>query len=116
MMKYFFAGLFLLVLCLQAGSNTVHRSGTDPCEVYGLIYVEHDRAYADYRVYVEENEGMADLPVYLEDNALYADRSGMWYFTKNRNQAHYRIFLEKNKSFADFSVFYTHTRSFAGCR
>ncbi len=116
-MKYLFVGLLFLMLAATAGSRTIQPLAKDKCEVYGLIYIEEkDRAYADYRVYVEENESMADLPVFLEDNSLYADRSGMWYFTKNRNEAHYRIFLEKNKSFADFSVFYTNTRSFAGCR
>jgi hypothetical protein len=56
------------------------------------------------------------MTVFLEDNALYADGSGIWYFTKDRNQARYRIYLEKTRSFADFSIAYTTARSFAGCR
>jgi len=116
-MKYIFASLLFLLTVLHAGSRPVPpRTGVDFCRLYGAIYIEKDRTYADYKVFVAEDEGLADLAVYLEDNALYADQSGMWYITKDRNQADYRIFLEKTKPFADFSIAYTTARSFAGCR
>lgn len=116
-MNYIFACLLTLLVTVHAGSHTAPRQGrVDYCRLYGAVYVERDRSYADFRVFVEEDEGAADLSVYLEDNALYADQSGIWYFTKDRNQAQYRIYLEKTKSFADFSIGYTTARSFAGCR
>jgi hypothetical protein len=116
-MKYIFASLLVLLVSIHAGSRNPYRLGqVDYCRLYGTVYVERDRAYADFRVFVEEDEGAADLSVYLEDNALYADQSGIWFFTKDRNQAQYRIYLEKTKSFADFSIGYTTARSFAGCR
>lgn len=116
-MKYIFASVLTLLVVLHAGSRTAQpRTRVDYCRLYGAIYIEKDPTYADYKVFVAEDEGLADMAVYLEDNALYADQSGIWYFTKDRNQADFRIFLEKTKPFADFSIAYTTARSFAGCR
>ena len=116
-MKYIFASVLFLLIVLHAGSRTTQpRVRVDYCRLYGAIYIEKDRTYADFKVFVAEDEGLADMSVYLEDNALYADQSGVWYFTKDRNQADYRIYLEQTKSFADFSIAYTTAKSFAGCR
>jgi len=116
-MRYIIASILVLCAVVHAGSRPPDQQGrVDYCRIYGTVYIEKDRAYADYRVYVAEDEGAANMSVFLEDNALYADQSGIWYFTKDRNQAQYRIYLEKTKSFADFSIAYTTARSFAGCR
>lgn len=106
--------LALLLICTSAKEKS--RMPIDYCQVYGVIYLETDRAYADVRVYVEETEGSARMHVFKEDNSLYADKPGVWYITNNRQAADFRVYVEKNKSFANFSIFYTDNPSFAGCR
>ncbi len=106
--------LVVLVVCTSAKEKS--HTPIDYCQVYGVIYLETDRAYADVRVYVEPTEGSARMHVFKEDNALYADKPGIWYITNNRNAADYRVYIEKNRSFANFSVFYINNSSFAGCR
>lgn len=114
-MKFIFASILFCLAIVRAGSSTL-PGRIDYCRLYGAVYIEKDRAYADFSVFVAEDEGAANMAVFVEDNALYADQSGIWYFTKDRSQARYRVFLEKTKSFADFSIAYTTARSFAGCR
>ncbi len=116
-MKYLFSLAVVICLCtpVSVGKATTPKR-INPCKIFGTVYIEKQRSYADFSIYLEENESFADLPVFLEDNALYADQSGVWFITTNPNQAQYHVYLEKTKSFADFSVFYTNTRSFAGCR
>jgi hypothetical protein len=115
-MKFIFVSLLFCFATVGAGSSTRSQGRVDYCRMYGAVYIERDRAYADFSVFVAEDDGSANMTVFVEDNALYADGSGIWYFTKDRNQARYRIYLEKTKSFADFSIAYTTARSFAGCR
>lgn len=87
----------------------------DPCKVYGRIYIEKNRGFADVRVFVEDAQGFADLRVYKEDVAGFADTDGVWFITDNRGMADYRVFIEPNRGMADFTIFYTPTRGFAGC-
>jgi len=110
----YFLALATIMLCSSATPNIAPV--IDYCRVYGVIYIEKERAFADAHVYVEENEGLARMQVFREDNALYADRPGVWYITDDRNAADYRVYIEKNRSFAQFSIFYIDNPSFAGCR
>jgi len=115
-LAFYFLSLVVLVVCTSATPDIATGPSIDYCRVYGIIYLEKDRAFADVRVYLEENEGLAQMHVFREDNALYADRPGVWYITDDRNAADYRVFVEKNRSFAQLSVFYIDNPSFAGCR
>ena len=110
----FLLAVATVILCSSATPNS--DPAIDYCRVYGVIYIEKDRAFADVRVYIEESEGLARMQVFREDNALYADRPGIWYITDDRNAADYRVYIEKNRSFAQFSIFYINNPSFAGCR
>ena len=87
----------------------------DICDVYGQIYVSNDPRRADFRVFIEDSEAFADLIIYKEENALYADRRGIWHFTKDRNLANIWIYIEKDRGLADILVYYTDYESFAGC-
>ncbi len=106
--------LFIALFC--SSSKPAIPPAIDYCRVYGTIFIETDRAFADVRVYIEESEGLAKMQVFREDNALYADKPGIWYITTNRNEADYRVYIEKSRSFAQFSIFYIDNPSFAGCR
>ena len=108
--------LVLLISVVFVSARPAQKPLLDPCRVFGIVFIETDRAFADVRVFVEENEHMARVNVFREDNALYADRPGVWYITDDRNAADFRIYVEKNRSFAQFSVFYIDNPSFAGCR
>lgn len=108
--------LFVLpAMVLLFAGFTLPKRRVDPCKLYGRIYVEKNRAYADVRIFVDETEGLADLVVYRHENMLYADKNGQWYFTQNRMDADYWIYLEENRGMADLIVAYTETESFAGC-
>jgi hypothetical protein len=113
-MKYIF--VFVLFAAGLAG-KPVQAQNSQLCDLYGTVYIEKEKTLADFSIYIEEtSESFADLVIFREDNQLFADKSGIWYFTDNRGLAQYRVFIEKNKDRADFSIFYTDTRSFAGCR
>ncbi len=111
-----FLFLVLLVALLCSSARSATAPSIDYCRVYGTIFLETDRTFADIRVYIEESEGLARMQVFREDNALYADKPGIWYITDDRNAADYRVYVEKNRSFAQFSIFYIDNPSFAGCR
>jgi hypothetical protein len=75
-----------------------------------------NQAQATYRVYLEKSEAFADLPVFKAQNLLYADRSGIWFFTETRAQATFTIAYVKERGQADFSIFFTDNEAFAGCK
>lgn len=112
----FLLAAFALVFLFVSAKPHSHRARLDFCQVYGAVYLENERTFADVRIFVEPTEGLARMSVFREDNILYADRPGVWYITDNRNDADFRVYIEKNRGFADFSVFYTDNPSFAGCR
>jgi hypothetical protein len=88
----------------------------DPCKIFGRIYIEKDRNYADFKVYVEETEAFAHLVVCKQANKFFADRQGQWYFTNDKREADFWIYIETEKGRSDFSIAYTNTESFAGCK
>ena len=88
----------------------------DPCSVYGAVYIEKNRSYADFSIYIEPEDGMAQLTVFKEDNKLFADKPGLWYLVDNPGFANYRVHITPDRGMADFSINYTESRSFAGCR
>lgn len=100
-------------LLFYNGINASYQ--TDPCQIYGSVYVVDNKNEADYYVYLEETEAFADLVVYKEENKLFADREGLWHFTDNKNFADFTVYYENSTSFADFSIAFTDAVSFAGC-
>ena len=110
------AALAVVFLLVSATPKAERVRRLDFCQVYGAVYLESERNFADVRIFVEPTEGLARLSVFREDNILYADRPGVWYITDNRNEADFRVYIEKTRGFADFSIFYIDNPSFAGCR
>ena len=112
-MKFILSILLFLLVSLGAYAQ---NGRIDPCRVYGKIYVEKDRNYADFKVYIEESEAFAHLLVYKHTNKFFADKPGQWYFTNIRSEADFWIFFETEKGRSDFSISYIPTESFAGCK
>lgn len=107
----------LLALCLLATRFTAQaQSNKAWCDLKGAVFVITEQSQADYRVYEEKAEGLADMPVFKAPNLLFADRSGLWFFTQTRAQAAFTICFVKERAMADFSVYYLDNESFAGCR
>lgn len=102
--------VFLLLLSLAG------RAQPPFCKLSGAFFEESDPARIQYRVYLEETEAFADLVVFKSENALFADKPGLWYFTRSRAEATWFIAFVKEREKADFSVFFTETESFAGCQ
>lgn len=103
-----------LVLILTEGELNAQTSQI--CNLYGTVFIENNPNDAHFIVYVEETEGLADMLVYQEDNRLFADRKGIWFFTKNRGLSDFSVYFEREKNRADFTIFYTEVQTFAGCR
>ena len=91
------------------------RDQTDPCSVFGVVYIEPVKKRADFIVYEEKTETFADLRVFREDNRLMADATGLWYFTDKRNFADFTIYIQNEPSNVDFTIFYTDLVAYAGC-
>lgn len=107
-----------LLTCLSLTSPGKEGRKTrqaDPCNVFGMVYVEPVKKRADYIVYEEKTEAFADLRVFREENRLLADDTGLWYFTDKRDFADFTIYLQNEPSNADFTIFYTDVISYAGC-
>lgn len=85
------------------------------CNLYGIVYIEKNPRYADFRVFIEETEGSANLWVYPIEERLFADKPGLWHFTNRREFADFIIYIDPNKYLADFSIYYIDVESFAGC-
>ncbi len=113
--------LILLVLGLPGLSNGSFLASdqqtnfSDPCEVYGTVYLAKSQYSAEHVVYIEQEEGMASLTVFKEDSKLMADEPGVWYLTESEQFAQHRIFITNDRRIADFTVEYVDERAFAGC-
>ncbi|MEZ4825314.1 MAG: DUF6150 family protein [Bacteroidia bacterium] len=92
------------------------RPVKDICDLYGAVYVEDVRAFADYKIFVEEIESFADVVVFREETEAFATEPGHWFFTDTKGFANFSIYVEETKAFADFSLAYTEFRTAVGCR
>ncbi|MFQ3576706.1 MAG: DUF6150 family protein [Cytophagales bacterium] len=110
-----FSGLFLLTINSVCSQNFSVRN-LNMCDIYGGIFVTNDPSKAQIHVYVEESEAFCDLPVFSSPSILYADRSGLWYFTENLAQAKYIVYFQKKRNLANFSIAIIESESFAGCK
>lgn len=118
-MKYI-AVLLTFLCCLPlvegaVGPTPPPATGNDICELYGPVFKESVKAFADFAVYIEDNESFADLVVFEQDVEAFATRPGHWYFTDVKAFAKFTIFEERTRGFADVSVAYTNFRTSAGC-
>lgn len=107
---------FLILVYLVFSSSKSNSHIDDYCNIYGIIYFEKSKIYADALVYIEEDESLANLLVFKEDNRLFADEQGVWYITDNPSLANYRLFKVSEKRFADLSITYIEDRAFIGCQ
>jgi hypothetical protein len=114
--KIFGSAVCILFLSLIAVQAHAQRRDIEVCHIFGSVYFEPNKAYADIVVFEEDSEAFAHLPVFKTDNRLFADRSGLWHVVKDPNQARFRVHITKNKALADFTIYYMDTESFAGCR
>lgn len=88
---------------------------TEPCKLYGTVYIESSKVNADYIVYEEESEAFANMLVFTQENRLFADAPGLWYITDDRTFADFTIYLTPKKNLAHFTIHYIENESFAGC-
>jgi len=98
------------------GGQSVFAQSQPFCSLKGPVFLVDNMNQAQYRVFIEKSEAFADLPVYKAPNALFADKSGLWFFTATRAQASFTIVYVTQKSLADFSIFFTDNEAFAGCK
>ena len=105
----------LTIWVLLSLFNFNHQQ-TDPCKVYGTVFIESNKSYAKYLVFEEESEAFADLLVFKQENKFFADNSGLWHITTNRAIADVTIYFTTKKNQADFSIHYIDNESFAGCK
>ena len=87
----------------------------DPCNVFGVVYIEPVKNRADYIVFEEKTEAFADLRVFREENRLLADNTGLWHFTDKRDLADFTIFIQDEPANVDFTIYYIDVISYAGC-
>lgn len=112
--------LLALLLCWPIAEGAVAPTAPaltpdNICELYGPVFRESVKAFADHAVYVDDNESFADLVVFEQDVEAFATKPGHWYFTNVKAFARFTIFEEKTRGFADFSIAYTDFRTSAGC-
>ena len=109
--------VFMFVTSFHANNGFAeNKFDADFCKIYGNVFVETNKALANYRVFVEESESFADLVVHKQINQLMADRSGQWHFVKDRAFADFTIYYEEVKAFSNFSIAVTENEAFAGCK
>lgn len=113
-MFHIFIGLFCFIFA-DNPSNKI-RLQSDPCAIFGSVYVTKNRNEANYLIFEEQNEYLSNVRVFKEDNALYADVAGKWYFTDKKGFADFFIYFVPDKATADFSVYFTENEFRAGCR
>ena len=104
-----------LIWLLVIFSNAFTLVETDPCQIYGTVYIEKNKSYANYLVFEDDSGAFADVLVFKQENKLFADDSGLWHFTDDKSLADFTIYLTPKKNQADFSIFYIDKESFAGC-
>lgn len=105
----------IILWLFSAFTSVLFPIQTDPCELYGVVYIETSKSQADYIVYEEESEAFANVLVFKQENKLFADASGLWHFTDDRTFADFTIYLTEKKNQAHFTVNYIDNESFAGC-
>jgi hypothetical protein len=106
---------FVLFLCCCQDVIAQIRTISNPCEIYGVVYVQSIPSRANFLVYVEQDEYLAQLRVFKEDNRLLANNVGMWYFSDNEGFADVSICFVTDRAKADFAIYYTDKEFFAGC-
>lgn len=116
-MKLLFLSAFLLVFCFsETKAQNFGVRNITMCDVFGGVFVTKDPSKAQLHVYLEESEAFCDLPVFQAASVLYADRSGLWFFTDNISEAKFIVYFQKKRNLANFSIAYIENESFAGCR
>ena len=105
--------VFLPLAGYVPGDGMTRQS--DPCNLYGSVFIETNKRRADYIIYQEKSEVFADLKVFKEDNKLLADDQGLWFFTENKDFADFTIYFETDPANVDFTIFYTDVAVYAGC-
>jgi hypothetical protein len=103
------------LLLITGNSPSVFSGQVDFCKLFGAVYVEENPRLADFRVFEEESEAFCDIKVFEVEDRLYADRQGLWHFTKKKEFADFTVYFEPNRGLADFSVYFIDVESFAGC-
>jgi hypothetical protein len=107
---------WLLPLAALLGARPPQAAHVNPCDVFGVIYLEKTPYLANFRVYVEtEADYRADLIVFRETNQLFADKQGYWFLTDKRGFANYTVAIVQDRSVADFVIYYTDKENWAGC-
>ncbi len=107
--------VLIVLLGLAFLGSASKNAQYDPCEIYGLVFIEENPRLAHFKVYEETSEAFADVIIFEEENRLYADRKGKWHFTDKREFADVYIYFEEDRGLSDFSVFFTEYESFSGC-
>jgi hypothetical protein len=115
MAKLFAILTFCFLLLASQETLAQIRTISNPCEIYGVVYVQTVQSRANFLVYIEEDEYLANLRVFKETNKLLANQSGIWYFSDNEGFADFSIFFVTERSKADFIIYYTNSEFFAGC-
>lgn len=105
----------LLLVSFTLLESASIESQYNPCNIYGVIYIEDNPLKAHFKVFEETSEAFADVIIYIEKNRLYTDTEGKWYFTETREFADFFIYFEEKRELADFSIYYTDYESFSGC-
>lgn len=112
-MKPLYSLLLFVPLVFLCSSNKAPM--LDPCQIFGVAYIEDNPNQAHFRVYEEDSEAFADIILFEESNRLYATKVGIWSFTDKRDFADFYVYFEESKGLSDFSVYFTEFESFAGC-
>jgi hypothetical protein len=108
--------LLVFLVIILAGSFEIQAQRVDPCKIFGSFFKVDHPGRADIIVYEEDSEYFAQLRVFTEDNRLYADETGVWFFTDQIGFADYRVFFTKKRSQADFTIHFVNSLSRAGCK
>ncbi|MEZ4849083.1 MAG: DUF6150 family protein [Bacteroidia bacterium] len=120
MKNLFFILIFAVVSFPQVIGESTYRAPqplkVDICDLYGTVYIEEVRAFADYKVYVQDIESFAKMVVYKETTEAFADRPGHWFFTETKGFEDFSIYIEEVEAFADFTIAYTDFQTTAGCQ
>ncbi len=112
----FLSYLICAVLGWYAPVDTgLQARATEPCELYGAVYVEPVESLATYTVFVADTDSGANLRVCKQAMRASARKPGHWYFTPNKEFADFSISFATQRANADFSIAYTDYAMLAGC-
>ncbi len=116
MFRYLLGFCLLLFSCFYSQISLAQiQTISNPCEVFGVVYVQTIPSRADFLVYVEQDEYLANLRVFKEINKLLADRAGLWHFVEKEGFADFSVCFVEDRAKADFIIFFTDKEFFAGC-